>query len=280
VTVLFDNKYMRLRKCKHGTFLYNTRDTIVGLSLDNYGEWAEGDMDVLGRTIKPGNVVVDVGAYIGTHTVFFSNLVGDDGIVVAIEPQHLIFQNLCANLALNALCNVVPLQNLIGKQEGIAKIPVLHPDQENNFAGLTLSLSTSGRPTPVVTIDGLKLSQCDLIKIDVEGMECDVIEGAKETIRRHKPVLFVENNTTENAQANIAAVQNLGYDAYWVLPYAYNPNNFFGNPVNVFSKFRPVDGNMLCHHRATPCDVTGLEKITDPEDTYEKAYFRQHPSGN
>ena len=55
---------------------------------------------------RDGYISLDVGANIGCHTVPFAKLVGESGRVVAFEPQRLVFQNLCANLALNALTNV------------------------------------------------------------------------------------------------------------------------------------------------------------------------------
>ena len=66
----------------------------------------------------------------------------------------------------------------------------------------------------VIRIDDLRLNRCDLIKVDVEGMECDVLEGSRETIAKHRPVLFIENNTLERSSATIGLIDSLDYDAY------------------------------------------------------------------
>ena len=99
--------YMATKLCRHGTFLFNRNDTFVGRSLELYGEWCEAEIELLAQVVKAGDVVLDVGANIGTHAVSFARMVTDSGMVVAFEPQRLVFQNLCANLALNSLRNVI-----------------------------------------------------------------------------------------------------------------------------------------------------------------------------
>ena len=84
-----------------------------------------------------------------------------------------------------------------------------------NFAAVPLLGHAAGDPVEVVRLDDLSLGRCDLIKVDVEGMECDVLEGARETIARYRPVLFVENNTVERSPATITFLDSLEYDAYW-----------------------------------------------------------------
>ncbi len=88
-----------------GNVLYNANDNIVGRSIDLYGEYARDEMELLKQIARPGDLVVDVGSGIGLSTLFFSRLVGPQGRVVAIEPQRVLFQNLCGNLAINGLTN-------------------------------------------------------------------------------------------------------------------------------------------------------------------------------
>src|SRR5271165_2730364 len=71
-TRLVESTHMAVRKCRHGTMMYNVNDSFIGRSLDLYGEWCDDEVAVLGQILSPGDVVVDVGANIGTHTVFFA----------------------------------------------------------------------------------------------------------------------------------------------------------------------------------------------------------------
>src|SRR6478672_202977 len=118
--------------------LYNIHDMYIGRSLDLYGEYSEGEVEVFRQIVQPGHVVVEVGANLGAHTVFLSQQVGQKGVVVAFEPQRIVYQTLCANLALNNLPNVFALQQAAGSRPGGIKIPPVDYWHENNFGGLAL----------------------------------------------------------------------------------------------------------------------------------------------
>lgn len=76
--------------------LYNPTDTFIGRSLDLYGEFSEFESMLFTQILKPGMVAIDVGANIGCFTVPMAKRVGPNGLVVAIEPQRVIYQTLCA----------------------------------------------------------------------------------------------------------------------------------------------------------------------------------------
>src|SRR4051812_31054692 len=92
--------------CRNGPMLYNKHDRYIGESLRKYGEFSAGECELFRQIVRPGDVVVEVGANIGCHPVDLSRLVGPQGLIVAFEPQRLVFQTLCANLALNSCANV------------------------------------------------------------------------------------------------------------------------------------------------------------------------------
>src|ERR1700704_2394713 len=100
--------FNEISMCRTGPMLYNKNDAYIGGSLRKYGEfcWLEFE-DVLNKVVRPGELVVDAGANIGTHPVEFSRLVGPEGAVFAFEPQRLVFQALCANIAINQCVNVM-----------------------------------------------------------------------------------------------------------------------------------------------------------------------------
>jgi len=269
---LLEHDHVALKRCRHGHFTYNVNDLYIGRSLDVYGEWGEEELTVLGQVLKEGGLVVDVGANIGTHTVALAKRVTRTGAVFALEPQPLTYQLLCANVALNALVNVQCLNAAASDEAGEIRMPVLDPTKPNNFGAVRAEGHTSGRPVPVVKIDDLGLPQCRLIKIDVEGMEPRVLAGASRVITKHRPVLFVENNQEEHSAPVLAALKDLGYNAWWHIASYYNPHNFFGNEENIFPNHYP-EANLLCFPKEATVNIN-LWPVEGPDDTFIKAVQR------
>src|ERR1700722_8284406 len=92
---------VRLKCCRHGPFMYNINDEYIGRALDIYGEFSELENTLFQSLIKPGMTVLDIGANIGVHTVNFAKAATPLGKVIAFEPQRIIYQMLCGNVALN-----------------------------------------------------------------------------------------------------------------------------------------------------------------------------------
>ena len=243
--------------------IYNMHDQYIGRSLDLYGEWSKGEMDLMGQVIFPGMAVVEAGANVGAHTVFLAQAVRPGGFVVAFEPQRIVFQTLCANLALNNITNVDARQAAVGDAVGTVLVPTLDFGREFNFGGVSLGEYEFGEPVPVVTLDSLKLSRCDVIKIDVEGMEKAVLDGACETLARFQPVLYVENDRKDKAPDLIRTIDQLGYTMHWHLPPLFTTDNFTGNQVNVFDNIR--SHNMLCLPKGNRnYNLEGFEPVNVP----------------
>src|SRR3981081_993706 len=70
---------LRLKRCKHGAMMFYANDEYIGRSLDLYGEFSEGEMELFDDYLRAGMTVVDVGANIGVHTVYFARAVGPSG---------------------------------------------------------------------------------------------------------------------------------------------------------------------------------------------------------
>lgn len=254
-----------LSKCRHGWMLYHTSDQYVGRSLKKYGEFSEGEVSMFQQLLHPGDVVVEAGANFGAHTVAMAQFVGNQGGVIAFEPQRLVYQVLAANVALNSLPNVITVHAGLGARSGSLKVPVLDPAHGHNFGGFSIGHHQAGEEVPIQTVDSLNLGQCRLIKADVEGMECEVLEGARNTIARLKPILYVENDRPEHSRRLITLIQSLGYRLWWHLPFMYNPDNFRNDKENVFGDI--VSVNMLC----LPQEVTvaiNLPEVKTPDDNW------------
>ena len=87
-------------------FLTNPNDIFIGKSLEVYGEWSHGEVNLLSKLLRPDDNVIEIGSNIGAHTLFIARDICSSGIVYAFEPRRLLFQMLCANVALNGLTNV------------------------------------------------------------------------------------------------------------------------------------------------------------------------------
>jgi len=254
--------FNRHKACRYGQMLYNIHDLYVGRSLDLYGEFSEGEVELFRQAVKTGDWVLDVGANIGAHTLFFARQVGEAGRVLAFEPQRVVFQTLCANMALNSITNVWCYPYATGSEAGEIVVPESDYRRAKNFGGLSLGAASKGERVPLVTLDGLRLPRCDLIKIDVEGMERAVLAGAVETIARCKPFLYVENDRTQQSAELVRFIDELGYAMYWHCKPLYNPKNYLGNPTNVFGNIR--SDNMLCVHRSARVCIEGFKAVERP----------------
>ena len=253
--------FNQLQACRYGLMLFNKNDAYVGRSLKYYGEFSEGESEVFAMFIKQGNTVVEVGANIGAHTLFLSQLVGDRGEVVAIEPQRIVYQTLCANLALNSTANVRAYQVGVGDKMGEIVVPYTDPNQPHNFGGVSLG-DGEGEQVPLITLDSLNLKRCDLLKLDVEGMECEVIAGAHDTLKRFKPIMYVENDRREKSAQLIQMIHELGYRLWWHQPPLFNKDNYAGNKNNIFGDI--VSLNMICLPKGIDMPFA-LPEVDDPE---------------
>lgn len=218
----FNNGFCRGKQTRHGYMLYNPND-FIGQTLEVYGEWSYAEIEFLGQLIKPGFVVLDVGAYIGTHTLSFAKMVQPDGFVFCFEPQRIAFEFLSANIVLNNMTNIFPMHAAVSDTIGEIMVPVINPASPSNTAAFKVSGHTMGDTVRQVTIDSLGLGRCNLIKIDVEGMENNVIAGAQETIQKFRPVLFLENNGFGDSTQLIDRILSLNYKAWWFFLHRLNP---------------------------------------------------------
>jgi len=259
-----------VKSCRHGTIIYNKNDMYIGKSLELYGEFSEGEVDLFRQVVRPGNTILEIGANLGTHTIVLAQLAGIYGQVHAFEPQRLLFQTMAGNMAINSMTNVYAYQKAVGEVPGYIKVPVLNYEQEVNWGALELGKWEQGEEVEQITVDSLSLDACHFIKIDVEGMELDVLKGATKTISRFQPLLYVENDRADKSEQLIHYLDGLNYALYWHKPPLYNANNFFHNTENVFDgkkldeqgreiTVQLVSVNMLCLPKNI--DVQGFEKV-------------------
>ena len=260
--MLDNNSFNRLVKAKNGFVLYNKNDMYIGKSIEKYGEFSQLEAKVFEQICKNKDVIIEVGANIGTHTINLAKLVGE-GFVIAFEPQRLVFQTLCANLAINSIPNVYAFQEAVSDENGTMLIPECDFTKTNNFGGINIENSKKGTLVNKTKLDNFinRISNLKLLKIDVEGMEIGVIKGAVDLIKKFKPIIYVENDRIEHSKDLIELLWSLDYKLYWHLPKLYNENNYFQDKENIFSNL--VSVNMFCVHKDTNVEVSDKLEILD-----------------
>jgi FkbM family methyltransferase len=180
----------------HGPIILNRHDTYqipVVMRTGNFH--MEHELNVMLSVVDtlPKNCVfVDAGANLGMVTMpVAKHIAGRNGVVFSFEPQRTLYNALCGTLALNGLSNVSAICGGLGSQHGGLSFPVIDYSIEDNFGAYCLG--TGGDwPVEVFTLDELALPRLDFLKMDVEGMELEVMRGAAGLITQHKPWCWVE----------------------------------------------------------------------------------------
>jgi FkbM family methyltransferase len=150
-----------------------------------------GSIVALQKWVRPGSVVIDVGANIGYFTLHFASWVRDGGKVLAIEPEAVNYARLQRAVMRAGFAPVVEAIQVAAADtagDGLLEINPVHPGDHK--------LGTRGVPVVMTTIDSLLAAagwpEVSLLKVDVQGAEALVLAGAHETIERFRPVLFLE----------------------------------------------------------------------------------------
>ena len=145
----------------------------------------------LDRLLQPGDVFVDVGANVGYHTVRASHAVGQSGRVVAIEANPENARLIAHTIGVNAMTNVEVVPIALSDNRGHVVFGT-HVGSNGGFLNPASSSSGQGTLVPTFAMDDIGLEKVSVIKIDVEGAEALVIDGAGEIIRRERPSIVME----------------------------------------------------------------------------------------
>uniref|UniRef100_A0A7S4SM33 Methyltransferase FkbM domain-containing protein n=1 Tax=Alexandrium monilatum TaxID=311494 RepID=A0A7S4SM33_9DINO len=224
-------------------------DVNIGNIIKNQGSMNHYQSYQMQSMLRPGDTVVDVGGNLGCYTIPFAEAVGRAGRVFAFEPFRWMHQQLTANVAINGLQNVWPVQAALGRRAEVR--PLLPPQlrffsspgglhvegqaeqvrtrPQNEVFQLYDLLASEAERVRVVRLDDLLLNPQEgemwglpvpiadvrLIKIDAEGMEVAIIEGAAEAIRSFRPIVWSENNAYFDSNgkdtAFLEVMAGLGY---------------------------------------------------------------------
>ncbi len=196
----FYNNTLQLKGIK-GEYIYE--------KVTQTGTFYEIEMLKYIQSLQLTNTVLDIGANIGNHTLFFASQCNFSN-VIAVEPYMPIYNILEENIRLNKIVEKVELHfNAIDNIDG--REVCIEPATTENLGKTKVK---EGRGIPTVTIDKIaERRKVDLIKIDVEGYELKALEGAVHTLTNQKPVLFVEAYSSKEKDPIDAFLKPFGYSS-------------------------------------------------------------------
>ena len=205
----------RVRTLKGITYELDLSETIDrGMYLHG---WEPRTAEFLRNSVRADDVVIEVGANVGAHTLLLADLVGPRGTVIAFEPTAWARDKLAANMARNPrLCSRISVRPELVTNHELAT-PTLNirssfPITNWRSSGETVSAAP-------LALDALSLQRLDLVKIDVDGYDYKVLQGAVRLLAEFRPLVLIELcEYTLNAQGDsvrdiLRLMASLGYGA-------------------------------------------------------------------
>ena len=184
------------------------------------GTYEPETVQLLAKFVKEGDYCIDAGAHIGYVTILMAHRVGPSGLVTAFEPVPQNFKALQENVNMNALGNVDLFDGALSDHDGTLPLMI----SANQYLSWTPSATGYAVDRDNVTIEARAVSldtflsrtgrKPSLVKIDVEGAELSVLEGAMQTLRSVRPILFVEihGHDTPAGRQSVELLRSLDYD--------------------------------------------------------------------
>jgi len=179
---------------------------MVGSHILRNGVWEPETAAFFLGWLRPGMTFVDAGAHVGHYTLLASDLIGAGGRVIAFEPHPLLVQVLRRNVERAGCANATVSELALGRASGAVDL-ILHPC--DNFGASSLRADTQAGHRPRAPVELTTLDdyleraggpKVDVVKLDVEGAELDVIDGARATLAANPDILLVVEFLRENAR--------------------------------------------------------------------------------
>ena len=164
----------------------------LGLTVSHYGTYEKSESKIMEEEIKVGNIVVDVGANIGLHTLNMARIVGNTGQVFAFEPDPSNFKILEKNVKVNNYQNIILEQKAVGDKHG--RTTLYQSDHPGNHRLFPQTKQAKWEVEVELTIldkyfiDSNLSEKINFIKIDVEGLEFSVLNGMKNILKNNKKI--------------------------------------------------------------------------------------------
>lgn len=179
------HNYVLMRNGYRVLFIDSNQDVIKNCIRQSQ-EWEPDITALMRKYIVSGSTVIDLGSHIGIHTLSMSLFAGDNGKVIAFEPQRKIFRELVMNLKINECRNVLAYHCALSDSAGMSEIQTPTMNEGGS------SLGTGSEKALVIPLDILHLKNVSFIKMDVENLEDRVLKGAYQTIMSNRPIIILE----------------------------------------------------------------------------------------
>jgi FkbM family methyltransferase len=193
------------------------------------------ELEFLAERLPRGLRIVDVGANTGNHTLFFATVMAAEK-VMPIEPHPRAVAAIRATVEANALANVD--LSCLGRAVGAGEGRLKAVNSASAGLGATHYLADPGGPVSLSPLDDLVAGAVDFIKIDVEGMEMEVLAGARSTIAKYRPFIFIEVLDTA-IESFMAWLDKAGYRVEKLFPDKTHCNYFVAPAEKAGERARP-----------------------------------------
>lgn len=189
-------------------FSTNLKDEYIVQSVIHSKDFYEYEfLDFLNTITLGEGCVLDVGAHIGNHSLYFNKIMGKK--VYAFEPNPVAYKELKINTKIND-ADINSFNVAVGAMSGKARINI---EDQQNIGSANITRSKDG-DIRLITLDEFvdeKNTKPVLIKVDVEGFEIEVLKGAEKTIKKFKPILALESLDYNQYAAKLKILEKFGY---------------------------------------------------------------------
>jgi len=176
-----------------GTLVFPMFDRFILPALRLCGRWEPEEGDHIRSRLSPGMQVLDVGANVGYTALVMAGAVGQQGLVIALEPEPFNFELLCLNLSHNGADNVIPIHTAAGERTGSVDLQRSFDNTGDHRTG-PHPVGIAGIGVPIVALDDLLPADqaIDFVFVDAQGYDHRVLMGMAKTIERCRPPMLVE----------------------------------------------------------------------------------------
>ncbi len=168
-------------------------DRLIGDHVAATGKYEGHVLPLFLESLEPGDVVLDIGANIGTYSLPAARRVGASGSVISVEPVTRNVHSLCAGVSRNGFDNVSILPFAASDRSSVIAI-LRHSDSSNGIVDTHVNAADASDYVATQRLDRVLayLSRLDVVKIDIEGHEPVAWPGIRALIERHRPLIFSE----------------------------------------------------------------------------------------